>query len=330
MTMREMLFFLMWMLLTFTTAQAYELQDCWKQFPPERQISNCSKIIDQSPPRDVLADALFHRGSAYAAKGMVTNAIEDYTAAIRLKPEDKHALAARATAHVSAQDFDKAIADYSAALAIDGKFATAYVGRGYAFLVKKELERAIDDFTTALGISPSYVPALNNRGLAFMKMGKLERAITDFNQAIERNQLYGLAFNNRGYAYEKLGEREKAIDDFRSALSIDPTLTGALAGLKRLSAAGNIAAQSSHRIAEGRRIAEKNCAWCHAIGPKGDSPNKQAPRFRDIQARHPILALREPITRAIVTPHDAMPKLGLTQPQIDSMIAYINSLQSAP
>lgn len=327
MTMRKMLLFLMLMLFAFTTAQAYELQDCWKQLPPEIQISNCSKIIDQNPPRDVLADALFHRGSAYAAKGMVTEAIEDYTAAIRIKPEDKHALAARAIARISAQDFDKAIADYSRALRIDGKFASAYVGRGYAFLVKKELEKAIDDFTTALSISPSYIPALNNRGLAFMKMGKLERAITDFNQAIALNELYGLAYNNRGYAHEKLGEREKAIDDFRTALAIDPTLTGALAGLKRLSAAGNIAAQSSHRVADGRQFAEKNCAWCHAIGAKGDSPNKQAPRFRDFQARHPILALREPITRAIVTPHDAMPKLGLTQPQIDSMIAYINSLQ---
>ena len=58
-------------------------------------------------------------------------------------------------------------------------------------------------------------------------------------------------------------------------------------------------------------------------------PNKEAPRFRDIHARHPILALRDPITRAIATPHDRMPKLPLSDAEVDKIIAYINSLRPA-
>ena len=41
---------------------------------------------------------------------------------------------------------------------------------------------------------------------------------------------------------------------------------------------------------------------------------------------HPLLALREPLSRGIAAPHDQMPKFALTEPEIDRIIAYINSL----
>jgi mono/diheme cytochrome c family protein len=76
----------------------------------------------------------------------------------------------------------------------------------------------------------------------------------------------------------------------------------------------------------GKLLAERNCAWCHAVGQTGDSPNARAPRWRDLHKRHPIQALREPLTRGILRPHDEMPKFELTDPEIDTIVAYINSL----
>ena len=312
-----------------TAGQASELQTCWKQSLPETQIANCSKVIDGKPSVDVLADALLHRASAYAAKGMVDKSIADYSRSLTIKPNNDQAFSGRAQSYLKARKFELAIADYSAAIKINAKLASAYVGRGYAYLVKKQPEKAIEDFTAALKVSPSYVAALNNRGLAHKEQNRLGSALADFTQAISINPLYALAYNNRGYLYEAVGDKAKAIDDFRNALAIDPSLVGARDGLVRLSAAGNIAAMSSNRIAAGKQLARKSCAWCHAIGVKGKSPNRRAPSFGAIHNRHPILSLREPITRAIVTPHDAMPKLSLTDREIDVLIAYINSLRTA-
>jgi mono/diheme cytochrome c family protein len=39
--------------------------------------------------------------------------------------------------------------------------------------------------------------------------------------------------------------------------------------------------------------------------------------------------LREPLSRGIAAPHDEMPKFALSGPQIDTIIAYINSLSAA-
>jgi cytochrome c1 len=42
---------------------------------------------------------------------------------------------------------------------------------------------------------------------------------------------------------------------------------------------------------------------------------------------HPLLALREPLSRGMAAPYDQMPKF--TEPEIDRIIAYINSLAPA-
>jgi tetratricopeptide (TPR) repeat protein len=233
-------------------------------------------------------------------------------------------------AYLVERRFDQAIADYSKALEMRPEDASIFVARGYAFLVKGELNKAVADFTSAIRISPSHSLALNNRGLAYRKLGKDDLAIVDYSDAINANPLYALAYNNRGYVFESLGRKPEAIEDFRNALAIDPSLVAARDALVRLSAASNLAELSTKRVAAGKELAGKSCAWCHAIGSSDNSPNKDAPRFRDLHDNHPILTLRQPITRAIATPHDKMPKLPLSDAEVDQIIAYINSLRSTP
>ena len=51
-----------------------------------------------------------------------------------------------------------------------------------------------------------------------------------------------------------------------------------------------------------------------------------APAFRVLQQRHPVLTLREPLSRGIAAPHDEMPKFALADADVDKIVAYINSL----
>ena len=88
-------------------------------------------------------------------------------------------------------------------------------------------------------------------------------------------------------------------------------------------------AETEKRVQEGKALVEQNCSGCHAVGGKGASPNKKAPEFRSLHERHPSLALREPLSRGIAAPHDEMPKFALTGPQVDTVVAYINSLRPA-
>ena len=83
---------------------------------------------------------------------------------------------------------------------------------------------------------------------------------------------------------------------------------------------------SERLIAEGKDLVERTCAFCHAVGRSGPSPNAKAPPFHSLAERHPALSLREPLSRGIAAPHDEMPQFTLSNDEIDGVIAYINSL----
>lgn len=84
------------------------------------------------------------------------------------------------------------------------------------------------------------------------------------------------------------------------------------------------AAQSPE--ARGRAIAETHCARCHAIEREGASPEPLAVPFRELPKRYPVQQLGEALAEGIVTGHPAMPEFTFEPPQIEALLAYLESL----
>ena len=72
-------------------------------------------VFAQTP---VTAEEFLTRGLRYSATGDYDSAIDDYTQAIRLNPNDVEALIARGIAYTDKDDFVKAIDDFEAVLRI--------------------------------------------------------------------------------------------------------------------------------------------------------------------------------------------------------------------
>jgi tetratricopeptide (TPR) repeat protein len=315
-------------------AAADALADCRQGQDAALRLRGCTQVIDDASYGPVDKTLAYrNRGNARLDAGASQQAAADLGEAIRLRPGDAQLYTARARARLATQDIDGAIADYGEALRLVPETATFHIGRGHAHFLKGATTAAIADFTQAIKLNPKSASALNRRGLAYRRAGDLERAIEDYTSALALNPIYALAYNNRGYAREAQGRKEAAIADFQAAVLLDPSLIGAKEGLKRLGAPSVWFTVSERRVAAGKALVEKSCAGCHAVGAKGASPNAKAPEFRSLHARHPSLTLREPLSRGIAAPHDEMPKFTLTADQIDSIVAYINSLaapQAAP
>lgn len=77
----------------------------------------------------------------------------------------------------------------------------------------------------------------------------------------------------------------------------------------------------------GQRIAETNCATCHAIATQGDSPNPEAPALRTIGRRYPVDSLEEAFGEGIVVGHPAMPQFQFSPDQVRDLIAYLDAIQ---
>ncbi|MGE0044721.1 MAG: cytochrome c [Hyphomonadaceae bacterium] len=80
------------------------------------------------------------------------------------------------------------------------------------------------------------------------------------------------------------------------------------------------------RIADGRVIAETQCARCHAVGMLDESPRPDAPVFRTILSRYSAEALSEELINGIQVAHP-MPDFQFNPQGVDSLIAYLRSIQ---
>ena|SRR5579864_1665391 len=101
-----------------------------------------------------------------------------------------------------------------------------------------------------------------------------------------------------------------------------------LAGLTVLPA---LAQPTPHEqsVARGLALVTRNCSMCHAVGAIGDSPNPQAPHFRDLHQRYPVDNLAEALAEGILVGHPQMPEFRFTAEEVSDIIAYLKSIQTS-
>jgi len=78
----------------------------------------------------------------------------------------------------------------------------------------------------------------------------------------------------------------------------------------------------------GERIAQANCARCHAIGAQGGSPNAFAPPFRDLRRLYPVETLNDTFTPYTLRGHAPMPNFALRADDMGDLLAYVRSVQT--
>ncbi|WP_298885837.1 c-type cytochrome [uncultured Bradyrhizobium sp.] len=77
----------------------------------------------------------------------------------------------------------------------------------------------------------------------------------------------------------------------------------------------------------GRAYARANCARCHAIDRRSESPLKIAPPFRTLHQRYAIDSLEEALAEGIYTGHADMPAFELEPDQIHDLLSYLKTLE---
>jgi lipoprotein NlpI len=102
--------------------------------------------------------ARINRGRARLYGGACADAADDFTAVLKLKPNDMEALKWRASAYVCQQKFDQAIADQNQVVAAQPG-APAFRRRGQIYWLKGDFAAAANDFQQATKLDPKYVYA---------------------------------------------------------------------------------------------------------------------------------------------------------------------------
>ena len=88
------------------------------------------------------------------------------------------------------------------------------------------------------------------------------------------------------------------------------------------------AAAFDHESAfRGKRLAEANCADCHAIAQVDESLDPAAPPFRTMAKRRDLATLRTEMTGDLFLRHAVMPDFEPDAKQAGDIVTYMESIQ---
>ncbi|MBI5879556.1 MAG: tetratricopeptide repeat protein [Chloroflexi bacterium] len=109
---------------------------------------------EQREPTDALKRVIFAgRGYAFLQQDSFVRAGDEFSAALRLGPEDAWLYQQRGMAYAGRRKYDLALEDYNRSIELDGRQAAFYVNRGIVHAAQKEYEAALADFDKALANS---------------------------------------------------------------------------------------------------------------------------------------------------------------------------------
>lgn len=105
----------------------------------------------------------FQKGLMLFKDQQYNEAIEAFSTAIELIPQDSEAYNYRGLARTFLADYDGAVVDYTMAVQIRPDYAEAFNNRGFAYIKKGNLKQALDDFSRAIELKPDLLDAYNSK-----------------------------------------------------------------------------------------------------------------------------------------------------------------------
>jgi len=157
---------------------------------PERAgLDAAATVLKALAPAETFADH-FVRGNAFYGAGDFQNALEEYDAALELRPDDPVTLFNRAGSLHNLHRYEEALADCNGALKLRPDDPAVLNGRGIALGHLGRYEEALADYNRALEVQPGDPHTPYNRACLFSLMQRRSEALVDLAAAIRMDAKY--------------------------------------------------------------------------------------------------------------------------------------------
>ncbi len=168
------------------------------------------------------ADFFTGRGFRHLDIGEWKFAIENFTTAIYLHPDNAENYQHRGWVYRHIGEYDKAIADLTEAIRLDPAGAEYYSDRATASRHRGYYHKALEDNDKAIELWPDYMPFYLDRASLHFLLDDYEQAVQDYTKAIELDPRYAWLYVDRGRVYLESGDHYLAVADFDRAIELDP------------------------------------------------------------------------------------------------------------
>jgi tetratricopeptide (TPR) repeat protein len=191
-------------------------------------IENYTKAINLDPEN---WEAFQGRGVAKASIENDTEAMGDFTKAIEINPLDGYSYYCRGRLNYA--NYKEAIQDFTRAIDIDSNNEYSYCVDAFCYRARlktlglDDYSGAIEDYTKAIELDPNRSDSYYKRGSLFSTLKNYEDAINDYTKAIELDPQVVYAYQERGAAKIALENFIGAIADYTKVIELDPKNQGA-------------------------------------------------------------------------------------------------------
>jgi predicted O-linked N-acetylglucosamine transferase (SPINDLY family) len=188
---------------------------------PIEALSAFERAIALDP---AFAEAIFHRGEAFAAMGRKQEALACFTqVALQMPPADSaSAFHNQGNLLFDLGRFEKALAAYDVAIARAPDFPVTHNNRANTLRVLNRLDEALVGYERAITLDPHYADAYNNHGLAQHYARRLDAALASFDRAIALRSDLAAAHYNRGVVLGDLKRPAEALASLDRAVALQP------------------------------------------------------------------------------------------------------------
>jgi len=182
------------------------------------EIDKCNKRAEEAPKK------LWDSGNENIKKGKYSEAIQDYTNFIQLRPEFVYVYRERGMAYQYQGKYTFALTDLNKYIELQSSNdPIAYNARAWTKFYVNDNLGALADFNKLIELDPSSAYAYYNRGFVKSKLNDKYGAILDYTKAIELNPIFSMAYNNRGWARYELKKYSEALKDINKSIELEPT-----------------------------------------------------------------------------------------------------------
>jgi tetratricopeptide (TPR) repeat protein len=130
----------------------------------DKAVELLRKATDQDHKyADELAAVYQRRAYAFATKQKLQEAIQDYSEAIKIQPQDPRIFEQRAAVEMKMRDYDKALADYSELIKLKPTEVRYLNYRAYIYETKEDLKNSMADTEKVLKIDSANAEAKSRK-----------------------------------------------------------------------------------------------------------------------------------------------------------------------
>lgn len=196
----------------------------------QEDVNRLADAIDRYDSQQFNGDEAANKAKRLASearkesgKGNKERAIELYTEAITLEPNNAEYYEKRSVILYELGRYEEALSDDTKAIERDPAKGMYYYSRSVTLHAMERYEEALADRTKAIEIDPSDDLYYQQRGLTFYEMHRYEEALRDETEAITLDSTRGEYYYSRAVTLHSMGRYEEALRDRTKAIELNPS-----------------------------------------------------------------------------------------------------------